>query len=138
GGTVASPLAGLASFSCGTSFSDCSRTPASSARSAPTDFSRASILAAAAGSGAEAGLLVLDSRLAIRVVKSSMAAVLTAGAARLLDGAISPGQPNIHAKPSTNAAAPAPDTAAIAADEVAVRERQWALRRDSAPAALPE
>ena len=136
GGAVDSPLAVLASFTCETSFSDCSRSPASSTRSAPTDFSSASILAAAAGSGTKAGLLVFDSRLAIRVVRSSIAAALTAGAAGLFDGAISPGQPNSHANASTSAAAQAPETAAIAAEEVGVRQRPWTLRLDSARASL--
>ena len=64
------------------SFSDCARWLASSPRSVASDFSSASVRAAAAGSGAgTADLPVADSTLATRAARSSSAAELTCGAA---------------------------------------------------------
>ncbi len=90
------------------SFSPCARVAASSARNAATVFSRASVRAAAAGSGT--GLPTFGSSPATRAVRPSMAA-LSCGAGGAEAGWIA-GQPSIQPTPITSAAATAPETGA--------------------------
>src|SRR5262249_23467264 len=102
----------LTSLTAEASLSACVRTPASSLRNAATDFSIPSIRDAAAGSATgAAGLLVFDSRPAMRAVRSAMAAALRRGAGA---GACTAGQPSIQPTPITSAAATAPEIGAIA------------------------
>ncbi len=100
--------ADFTSLTADASFSPCARVAASSARNAATVFSRASVRAAAAGSGT--GLPTFGSSPATRAVRSSMAA-LSCGAGGAEAGWIA-GQPSIQPTPITSAAATAPETGA--------------------------
>ena len=125
--------AAFTSLTAAANFSDCARSVASSLRSEESDFSSASIRLAAAGSGTAAGaLLALDSTLATRAARSSMAAVLTGGGIGV--AGTTAGQPRTQATAITSEAATAPETAAMTQDEIAAAVGSWDLRSGSASA----
>ena len=118
------------------SFSDCARAAASSVRREADDFSSVSIRAAAVVSGTGAGAggggaLVLDSTLAIRAARPSIAAVSASGAG----SGEAAFHPRNQATPSTAAAVPAPATAAVMIGNIPDGDRCWGVGSGSAPAA---
>src|SRR3984885_14461449 len=141
GGGEASRGADFISLTSAASFSDCARAAASSVRSEAEDVSSDWRRAAAAVSGTGAGAggggaLVLDSTLAIRAARPSIAAVSAGGAGS--------GEPAFHprnqATPSTAPAGPAPaNDAAITGNIADAAGRSAAgsgLGSGSAPAAF--
>ena len=105
------------------SFSPCARVAASSPRSAASDFSRASVRAAAAGSGT--GLPALDLEPGDARGEAVDRWQLSCGAAGAEAGWIA-GQPSIQPTPITSAAATAPETGATIQGETGGKPAQSA------------